>query len=243
MIMLELVQIPVLTDNYVYLIHEPDSGATAVIDPAVSAPVLAVLAARHWRLSHILCTHHHPDHVGGNLDLKSATGALVVGAARDRSRIPGLDIEVAEGDAVLIGEATAKVLETPGHTSAHICYWFADDTLLFCGDTVFSLGCGRLFEGTAHQMWDSFAKIKALPADTRLCCAHEYTQANGRFARSVDPGNDRLLRRLDEVDALVAQGRPTVPTTLELEMATNPFMRAADVHDFAERRRLKDHFV
>ncbi len=241
--MLELVQIPVLTDNYVYLIHEPDSGATAVIDPAVSEPVLAALAARHWRLSHILCTHHHGDHVGGNLDLKSATGALVVGAARDRARIPGLDVEVAEGDEVYIGEATAKVIETPGHTLAHICYWFTDDALLFCGDTVFSLGCGRLFEGTAHQMWDSFAKIRALPPETRLCCAHEYTQSNARFARTVEPDNAALSARVAEVDRLVAQGRPTVPTTLGQELATNPFLRAADAQDFAERRRKKDHFV
>lgn len=241
--MLELVQIPVLTDNYVYLIHEPDSGATAVIDPAVSEPVLAVLAARHWRLSHILCTHHHGDHVGGNLDLKSATGALVVGAARDRARIPGLDIDVAEGDEVYIGQATAKVIETPGHTLAHICYWFEEDALLFCGDTLFSLGCGRLFEGTAHQMWDSFAKIRALPPRTRLCCAHEYTRSNARFALTVEPGNRDLAARAAEVERLAVQGIPTVPTTLGQELAVNPFLRAADVHEFAERRRRKDTFA
>lgn len=241
--MLELVQIPVLKDNYVYLIHDPESGATAVIDPAVYAPVMAALTSRHWRLSHILCTHHHDDHVGGNLDLKSATGALVVGSARDRLRIPGLDVAVEDGDEVFIGQATGTVIELPGHTSAHISYWFAEDALLFCGDTLFSLGCGRLFEGTAHQMWDSLAKIKALPDNTKICCAHEYTQANGRFARTIDPDNPALLDRLVEVDTLVSHGRPTVPTTLGLERATNPFLRAADVQDFAQRRRLKDHFV
>jgi hydroxyacylglutathione hydrolase len=219
-------QIPVLADNYVYLAHDPGSGATAAIDPAAAEPVLAVLARIGWRLSHILNTHHHGDHTGGNLDLKRATGCQVVGARRDAERIPGIDVEVGEGDSFLLGHAAAVVFETPGHTSGHVAYWFPDSLALFCGDTLFSLGCGRLFEGSAAEMWSSLAKLRGLPAETRVYCAHEYTAANGRFARLVERDNPALLARVEQAARLVAAGRPSVPSTIGEERAANPFLRA-----------------
>lgn len=250
-------QIPVLDDNYIYLLHEPETGATATIDPAIPEPVLERLAARGWRLSHILNTHHHGDHTGGNLALKQATGAQVVGARKDAGRIPGIDVEIAEGDTFLLGHAAAMVFETPGHTSGHVAYWFPDTEALFCGDTLFSLGCGRLFEGTAEQMWASLAKLRDLPGETLVYCAHEYTASNGRFARTVERANPALAARVDEVERLTRARRPTVPSTLTTERATNPFLRA-DIPDvaravgmdpgteparvFAELRRRKDVF-
>lgn len=250
-------QIAVLSDNYVYLLHEPESGATAAVDPAVAEPVLAELARRQWRLTHILNTHHHGDHTGGNLELKHATGAQVVGARRDAQRIPGIDVEVREGDTFLLGHAAAMVFETPGHTTGHIAFWFPDSHALFCGDTLFSLGCGRLFEGTAEQMWDSLRKLRDLPDDTRVYCAHEYTAANGRFARLVERGNAALLTRVEQVARLRGAELPTVPSLMADERAANPFLRAdsADVaravgmepgtdpaRVFAELRRRKDVF-
>lgn len=250
-------QIAVLSDNYVYLLHEPESGATAAVDPAVAEPVLAELARRQWRLTHILNTHHHGDHTGGNLELKHATGAQVVGARRDAQRIPGIDVEVREGDTFLLGHAAAMVFETPGHTTGHIAFWFPDSHALFCGDTLFSLGCGRLFEGTAEQMWDSLRKLRDLPDDTRVYCAHEYTAANGRFARLVERGNATLLTRVEQVARLRGAELPTVPSLMADERAANPFLRAdsADVaravgmepgtdpaRVFAELRRRKDVF-
>lgn len=250
-------QIPVLSDNYVYLAHEAESGATAAIDPAVSEPVLAKLAERGWRLTHILNTHHHHDHTGGNLELKHATGAQVVGARNDALRIPGIDVEVREGDTFLLGHAAAMVFETPGHTSGHIAFWFPDSAALFCGDTLFSLGCGRLFEGTAEQMWASLVKLRDLPPDTLVHCAHEYTASNGRFAKLVERDNQALADRLDQVSRLRAAGRPTVPSRLTEERAANPFLRAdqpsvaravglepgtAPARVFAELRRRKDVF-
>ncbi len=250
-------QIPVLADNYIYVAHDPASGATAAVDPAAAEPVLAALQRHGWRLSHILNTHHQGDHTGGNLDLKRATGCQVVGARRDAARIPGIDVEIGEGDNFLLGHAAAMVLETPGHTSGHIAFWFPDSLALFCGDTLFSLGCGRLFEGSAAEMWASLAKLRALPAETRVYCAHEYTAANGRFARLVERDNPALAARLDQVNRLTAAGRPTVPSTLGEERAANPFLRAdipavaravgreagADPAEvFGELRRRKDVF-
>lgn len=253
---LEILQIPVLSDNYVYLVHEAASGATAVVDPAVAAPVLQALDQRGWRLSHILNTHHHGDHVGGNLELKQATGCRIVGPRADAGRIPGIDDQVGDGDRYMFGTAVAEVFDVPGHTRGHIAYWFEASAALFCGDTLFALGCGRLFEGTPAQMWHSLSKLAALPPATRIYCAHEYTQSNARFALSVEPGNPALQRRAAEIDRLRAAGRPTVPSTLAEEIATNPFLRAdqpglqqgvglagADpVAVFAETRQRKDVF-
>ena len=180
--MLEILQIPVLEDNYVYLLHEPDSGATAAVDPALAGPVLAALDARGWRLSHVLNTHHHGDHVGGNLALKAATGCAIVGAAGDRHRIPGIDLLLGDGEEFGFGAVSARILEVPGHTCGHIAFWFEDAAALFCGDTLFALGCGRLFEGSVEQMWRSLERLRALPPQAKVFCAHEYTQANARFA-------------------------------------------------------------
>lgn len=253
---LEIEQIPVLRDNYVYLIHDPATAATAVVDPAVAPPVLAALARRGWKLTHILNTHHHHDHVGGNLDLKAATGCRIVGNHADAARIPGLDDGVSEGDTVAVGTARAQVIEVSGHTLGHIAYWFAEAMALFCGDTLFSLGCGRLFEGTSAQMWASLCKLRALPDETAVYCAHEYTQSNARFALTIDGSNAALRMRAAEVDALRAAGRPTIPARLAVEKAANPFLRADnaglqrvviaaggdDVATFAEIRRRKDTF-
>lgn len=253
---LDIEQIPVLRDNYVYLIHEPVSGACAAVDPAVAAPVLRRLADRGWRLTHILNTHHHHDHVGGNLELKAATGCRIVGNGADAARIPGLDDPVLPGGMVLLGEARAAVLDVAGHTSGHIAYWFETAAALFCGDALFSLGCGRLFEGTPAQMWQSLSRIRALPDDTLVYCAHEYTESNAAFALSIDGSNEALQRRAAEVRQLRADGRPTVPSRLGEERRTNPFLRADDpalqaavgqagagpIAAFAEIRRRKDHF-
>jgi hydroxyacylglutathione hydrolase len=225
---LEIVRIPCLTDNYVWLVREPGSGAVAVIDPADPGPVRAALDARGWRLTHILNTHHHADHVGGNLALKQATGCTIVGPRADRDRIPGIEVEVGDGDRYALGAETAEVLDVPGHTRGHIAYFFADSRALFCGDTLFALGCGRMFEGTPPQMWRSLARLRALPDDTLVHCAHEYTQSNARFALHVDPGNADLRARSAEIDALRARGAATVPSLLGVEKRTNPFLRADD---------------
>ncbi|MBB4286724.1 hydroxyacylglutathione hydrolase [Roseospira goensis] len=253
---LRIEQVPVLSDNYVYLVHEPDSGATAVIDPSVAAPVLAAAERLGWRITHILNTHHHGDHTGGNLEIKRATGCTVIGNRHDAARIPGLDVGVVEGETVQLGDQAATVFDVPGHTRGHIAYWFRESAALFCGDTLFSIGCGRLFEGSPAQMWDSLSKLRDLPPDTRVYCAHEYTQANVRFALSVDPDNPALAARADAVARLREAGAPTVPSRLDEERAANPFLRADDpalaarlglagadpVTVFAEVRGRKDRF-
>lgn len=249
-------QIPVLSDNYVYLARDRASGQTAVVDPAVAKPVLAAAERLGWTISHIFNTHHHGDHVGGNLEIKAATGCTIVGPKADRARIPGIDIEVDEGDIATLGQAEAEVFFVPGHTRGHIAYWFKESAALFCGDTLFALGCGRLFEGTPKQMWSSLSKLRVLPAETRVYCAHEYTQANARFALSVEPDNQALVERSAAIDKARAQDQPTVPSTLGEELATNPFLRADQpslaaniglsasdpVAVFAEVRHRKDVF-
>jgi hydroxyacylglutathione hydrolase len=251
---LTIAQIPVLRDNYVYLLHDAGSGATAAVDPAEAPPVLAALGERGWRLTHIFNTHHHWDHTGGNLDLKAATGCTIVGYRADGHRIPGIDSRVDDGEAVALGHASARVIAVPGHTVGHIAYWFADEGALFCGDTLFSLGCGRLFEGTAAMMWRSLCRLRALPDDTRVYCAHEYTASNAAFALSIDPDNPALRTRADAVAALRRRDEPTVPSRLGEEKAANPFLRAdapvfarlAGSDDpnavFADIRRRKDVF-
>ena len=240
--MLEVVQVPVLSDNYVYLAHDAASGDTAVIDPAVADPVLAAAETRGWRITQILNTHWHPDHVGANLAIKAASGCRITGPVGEAAKIPGLDRAVAEGDEVRIGEHVGRVIDVPGHTAGHNAYHFAAAGLLFCGDTLFAMGCGRLFEGSPEQMFESLGKLMALPDRTLVYCAHEYTAANGRFALSVEPGNAELQARMAEVVAAREAGRPTVPSTIALERATNPFTRAASVDEFALRRSAKDSF-
>ena len=253
---LDIRVLPVLSDNYVYLARDPDTGDCAVVDPAVAEPVLQAVKDLGWTLSQILCTHHHMDHIGGNLEVKQATGCRIVGARSDGGRIPGIDEMVEEGDSIAIGNRKARVFETPGHTSGHISFWFEDSSALFCGDTLFSLGCGRLFEGTPEQMWASLRKLRGLPDDTQVYCGHEYTNSNADFALSVDPDNGALKRRADEVVTLREAGRPTIPATLGEEKAANPFLRADDaglraamgldgqdpVAVFAEIRRRKDNY-
>ncbi|TNE62215.1 MAG: hydroxyacylglutathione hydrolase [Alphaproteobacteria bacterium] len=254
--MLEIVQIPVLQDNYVYLIHCAETGDTAVVDPAVAEPVVAALEARGWTLNHIFNTHHHFDHVGANRELKAKYGLKITGPAADRDRIPGIDIAVGDGDQVWLGDEAATVYDVPGHTTGHIAYHFGASQALFCGDTLFALGCGRLFEGTPDQMWQSLGKLMRLPDETQVYCAHEYTLANARFAVTVEPHNKALLARMDDIRAMREHGEPTVPSTLGIEKATNPFLRpmSEDIQEtvgllgaplpavFAEVRRRKDDF-
>jgi len=190
--MIEIKQIPVLRDNYIYLVHLADSGHTVAVDPAEARPVLSALAESGWSLTHIFNTHHHADHVGGNLELKRSTGCEIVGSCKDSPRIPGLDRRVSHGECITLGHREVQVMEVSGHTCGHLAYWLAEASALFVGDTLFSLGCGRLFEGTADQMWQSLTRIRALPANTRIYCAHEYTEANARFALTVEPGNRDL---------------------------------------------------
>ena len=240
--MIEIVRIPALSDNYIWLVHEPESGDTTVIDPAVAEPVLAEAQSRGWRISQIWNTHWHPDHTGGNAEIKAATGARITGPAAEQTRIPTLDRSVAEGDVVHLGGIAADVIEVPAHTAGHIAYHLLSEQAVFVGDTLFAMGCGRLFEGTADQMFRNMRRLAALPPETSAYCAHEYTQSNGRYALVAEPENEALIERMAAVDAARARGEPTVPTTIALEQATNPFMRAASVEQLAERRAAKDNF-
>jgi len=239
---LEIVRIPALSDNYIWLVHDPASGQTMVVDPAESAPVLAEADRRGWLIGQIWNTHWHPDHTGGNAAVKAATGAIVIGPAAEAERIPTLDIAVREGDTVRLGNHVATVLETPGHTAGHIIFHLPDDAVVFTGDTLFAMGCGRLFEGDAGQMFANMRRLAALPPETIVYCAHEYTQGNGRFALVAEPGNAAVADRMKQVDAARARGEATVPTTIAEERATNPFLRAASADALAERRAAKDAF-
>jgi hydroxyacylglutathione hydrolase len=238
--MLEVVRIPVLTDNYVWLLHDTVSGETVAVDPAVAEPVLQAAAARGWTIGQIWNTHWHGDHVGGNAAIKAATGCVITGPAEEAEKIGTLDRTVGEGNSVRIGDHVATVMAVPAHTAGHIAYHLADDRILFVGDTLFAMGCGRLFEGTAAQMFDNMARFATLPDDTIVYCAHEYTLSNGRFALTVEPDNDALAQRVAAVEAARAHGEATVPTSIGLERATNIFMRARDVAELAERRKAKD---
>lgn len=239
---LEIVRIPVLSDNYIWLVHEPVSGETMVVDPAVSQPVLDAAKARGWAITAIWNTHWHPDHTGGNADIKAETGCTIIGPAAEAERIPTLDIKVRGGDDVLLGDCVAHVMDVPAHTAGHIAFHFAAERAAFVGDTLFAMGCGRLFEGTAEQMFGNMQALAALPDETMVYCAHEYTQSNGRYALVAEPDNAALRSRMDDVDAMRARGEPTVPTTIGLERATNPFMRSVSAEQLAERRAAKDAF-
>jgi hydroxyacylglutathione hydrolase len=239
---LEIVRIAVLSDNYVWLVHEPGSGETMAVDPAVAEPVLREAERRGWRITQIWNTHWHPDHTGGNAAIKAATGCTITGPAAEFERIPTLDVRVRGGDRVPLGACVAGVIDVPAHTAGHIAYHFASERAVFVGDTLFAMGCGRLFEGTAGQMFDNMAKLGALPPETQVYCAHEYTQSNGRYALVAEPDNAALAARMEAVDAARARGEATVPMTIGLERETNPFMRAISVEQLAERRAAKDGF-
>jgi hydroxyacylglutathione hydrolase len=239
---LEIVRIPALSDNYIWLVYDPVSGQTMVVDPAEAAPVLAEAAQRGWTIGQIWNTHWHPDHTGGNAAIKAATGATISGPAAEAERIPTLDVALRDGDTVRLGDHVAHVIETPGHTAGHIVFHLRDDAVVFTGDTLFAMGCGRLFEGNAAQMFDNMAKLAALPDETIVYCAHEYTQANGRYALVAEPGNAAIVERMGRVDAARDKGEATVPTTIGEERATNPFLRASSPRELAERRAVKDTF-
>ncbi|MFS2317082.1 hydroxyacylglutathione hydrolase [Maricaulis sp. D1M11] len=256
MSLLEIRQFPCLSDNYGYLIHDPVSQETAAIDTPDPVRILEEAEAAGWTLTQIWNTHHHHDHTGGNAALQAATGARLVAPTYETARIPDIDHEVADGDIIQLGDIRAKVLFTPGHTRGHVIYHFPTENVAFVGDTLFALGCGRLFEGTAAEMWHSLSRIRAFDPDTLIYCAHEYTQANARFARSIDPDNPDLKAYAETVSRLRSNGLATVPSRLADEIKSNPFLRAdapdlkaaigmadADPDDvFAEVRRQKDQF-
>ncbi len=254
--MLNIHIVPCLKDNYAYLVHEPATRTVAVVDPSEAAPVFSALEQHKLQLTHILNTHHHFDHTGGNLELKEKTAARIIGPKADADRIPGIDTGVAEGELLAVGVKIVRIFDIPAHTRGHIAFWFEADKAVFTGDTMFAMGCGRLFEGTPTQMWASLSKLSKLPPDTRVYCGHEYTQSNGRFALTLEPNNETLKKRMIEVDSLRKQGLPTIPSTISIELETNPFLRpsnkelrkslaledADDVTVFAEIRRRKDEF-
>lgn len=253
---LDVILLPALKDNYIYLLRETATGTVAVVDPAEAGTVRSALDARGWGLDMILNTHHHHDHIAGNAELKARYGATIVGPASETGRIPDMDRTVSEGDTVEVGAEVARVMETPGHTTGHIAFVFDGAQALFCGDTLFSLGCGRMFEGTPEQMWASLEKLRALPDAMRIYCGHEYTQSNARFALSIDPDNPALAAKAEAVDAARGAGEPTIPSDLGSEKQANPFLRADDpalaaavgragdgpAAVFAEIRRRKDSF-
>ncbi|MFM7027654.1 MAG: hydroxyacylglutathione hydrolase [Chakrabartia sp.] len=239
---LEIVRIPVLSDNYVWLAHEPVSGDTVVVDPAVAEPVLDEAQRRGWTITQIWNTHWHPDHTGGNEAIRAATGCTITGPAAEAERIPTLDRMVSGGESVAIGGIRADIIDVPAHTAGHIAYHLPEAKVVFVGDTLFAMGCGRLFEGTAEQMFENMQRLAQLPGDTCVYCAHEYTQSNGRYALVAEPDNAAIAARMAHVEAARARGDATVPTTISEELATNPFMRAKSAAELAERRAAKDNF-
>jgi len=253
---LDVHQFPARGDNYGVLIHDAETGATASIDAPDAEAILAALHETGWELSHIFITHHHHDHTAGNEVLKRMTGCTIVGPAEEARSIPGIDVEVSEGDSVAIGNAKVLVIETPGHTRGHVSYFLPEDGIAFVGDTMFSVGCGKLLEGDAKMMWHSLQKLMALPPETAIYCGHEYTAANARFALTVEPGNTALRARAAEVATLTEKGEPSLPSTIAQELATNPFLRPSSPEIqkrlgmegrelweiFGETRKRKDKF-
>ena len=254
--MLQVRMFPCLSDNYGFLAHDPGTGETVSIDTPDPDEILRQANEAGWRISQIWNTHHHWDHAGGNLALKEKTGAFIIAPEAEKERIDGADRWVRDGESVRLGEFVADVIATPGHTLGHVVYHFASEKIAFVGDTLFALGCGRLFEGSPAQMWNSLSRLRALPDETQIYCAHEYTQANAKFALSVDPENQALKTYSKNVDLKRARNEPTVPTILHAEKAANPFLRAdssdlvraLDMKDadpvtvFAEVRQRKDKF-
>jgi hydroxyacylglutathione hydrolase len=234
--------IPCLSDNYAWLLRDAASGAVAICDPGEAGPPAAALEAAGGRLDLILLTHHHGDHIAGVAELQARFGGKVVGAAADAHRLPPLDLALRPGEGVALGESRATVIDTPGHTRGHIAYHFPEGRALLCGDTLFSLGCGRLLEGTAAEMFGSLQALAALPAETLVCCGHEYTESNARFALTVEPENAALRAMAEAARAARAAGRPTVPTTIGQEREANPFLRTPDAARLAEIRSAKDSF-
>ena len=238
---LEIVRVPVLSDNYAWLIHDTKTGEVAVVDPGEATPVLAAAKARDWTISQVWTTHWHPDHTGGNAEMKAA-GATITGPGAEAAKIPTLDTQVGEGDVVRIGSHTGHVLSVPGHTAGHIAFHFADDALIFTGDTLFAMGCGRLFEGTPADMWRNMERYAELPDATKVYCGHEYTVSNAAFAAHVDPDNAAIAERKQVVEAQRAEGEATVPFTIGEERATNAFLRAGSADRLGELRAMKDAF-
>ncbi len=253
---LAITLIPLLSDNYAYRIEDPETGFVVVVDPAEADPVAAAIDGTSGRLDVILATHHHNDHIGGIPELKARYGATVIGPAVDAARIPRLDRGVGQDDSVPLGSVVARVIETPGHTSGHIAFYIEAGKALFCGDTLFALGCGRVFEGTPAEMWESLLRLRALPDTTRIYCGHEYTESNARFARAIDPANPVLEAYAEDIASMRRAGAPTIPAQLGREKLTNPFLRcdvpafqeavgmkgAAPAEVFAAVRRRKDEF-
>ena len=253
---LEIVTVPCREDNYAFLLHDSDSGRTALIDAPETAPLMAELTGRGWTLDELWITHHHGDHVEGVEDLRKAYGCTVIGGAADKARLPPLDREVSDGDSFDFAGHEVQVMDVSGHTVGHIAFYVADATAAFTADSLMALGCGRVFEGTFPQMWESLSKLAALPPDTIICSGHEYTAANGKFTLTIEPENPDLISRVEAVEAARAQGKPTVPSILAEELATNPFLRAglpemkailgmeeaSDADVFAEIRTRKDNF-
>lgn len=253
--MLQIHQFPCLSDNYGFLAHDPETGETAAIDTPDAGEYLKQAAAKGWNITQIWNTHWHPDHAGGNLAIKQATGCAITGPKNEADKIPGIDRAVATGDTVALGSLSAAILDVPGHTLGHIAYHLARENTAFVGDAVFALGCGRVFEGNPAMMWDSLSRLKALPPETTLYCAHEYTAANARFAITIEPDNAALAAYVAEIDAKRARNEWTVPMPLARELETNPFLRADNpalqtamghpgdpVATFAEIRGRKDRF-
>ena len=232
---LEIHQFPCLSDNYGVLLHDAERGVTASIDAPDAKAVAAALKAKGWKLTHILTTHHHADHTDGNLALKKDTGCSITGPRGEAAKIPGIDKAVGEGDTFSFGAHEVRVLETPGHTAGHITYWIPSAEVALVGDTLFAIGCGRVIEGNPQMMWNSLEKLMRLPKETSVYCGHEYTQSNAKFALTIEPENAALQKRAKEVDQLRAGGKPTLPTTIGLELDTNPFLRP---HVPAIRKRL-----
>jgi hydroxyacylglutathione hydrolase len=234
--------VPCLSDNYAWLLRDTATGTVAICDPGEAAPIIAALDAAGGRCDLIILTHHHGDHVNGVDEVRAKYGAKVIGAQADAHRLPALDHSVIPGDTIKVGETEAQVIDSPGHTIGHVAYYFADGDVLLCGDTLFSLGCGRLLEGTAADMFKALSLLKPLPPQTLVCAGHEYTESNARFAVTVEPENEALRRKAAAVSAARAAGQPTLPVTLGEEMQTNPFLRAATVERLAEIRSAKDNF-